>query len=107
MKSFWPIEDRFGGSMNEVTQAIADFIFRETGLSSEEGQRIVEVPRDPRLGDYAFPCFNLAKVKGQPPKTLAREMALKFQPGGLLSHCTSAGAYLNFRIQGQPGLKGS
>jgi arginyl-tRNA synthetase len=85
--------------MNEVTQAIADFIFLETGLSPEEGQRMIEVPRDPQWGDYAFPCFTLAKVKGQPPQALAREIALRFQPAGLLSHCTSAGAYLNFRIQ--------
>jgi arginyl-tRNA synthetase len=85
--------------MNEVTQAIADFLCRETGLSVEEGQSMIEVPRDPQWGDYAFPCFTLAKVKGQPPQVLAREIALKFQPAGLLARCTSTGAYLNFRIQ--------
>jgi arginyl-tRNA synthetase len=88
--------------MNEVTQAIADFLSRETGLSVEEGQSMIEVPRDPQWGDYAFPCFTLAKVKGQAPPVLAREIARKFQPSGLLASCTSTGAYLNFRIQRQP-----
>jgi arginyl-tRNA synthetase len=30
---------------------------------------------------------------------LAREVAVKFKPVGLLSDCTAAGAYINFRIQ--------
>jgi arginyl-tRNA synthetase len=85
--------------MNEVTEAIADFLCRETGLSVKEGQSMIEVPRDPQWGDYAFPCFTLAKVKGQPPQVLAREIALKFQPAGLLVRCTATGAYLNFRIE--------
>jgi arginyl-tRNA synthetase len=85
--------------MNEVIQAIADFVSRETGLSVEEGQGMIEVPRDPQWGDYAFPCFTLAKVQGQAPSVLAREIALRFQPEGLLANCTPAGGYLNFRIQ--------
>lgn len=85
--------------MNEVTQAIADFVSRETGLSVEEGQSMIEVPRDPQWGDYAFPCFTLAKVQGQAPPVLAREIASRFQPEGLLANCTPAGGYLNFRIQ--------
>jgi len=85
--------------MNEVTQAIADFLFRETGLSVKEGQSMIEVPKDPRWGDYAFPCFTLAKARGQAPQVLAREIVRKFQPAGFLASCTSAGAYLNFRIE--------
>ncbi|MBI5967754.1 MAG: arginine--tRNA ligase [Deltaproteobacteria bacterium] len=84
--------------MNEVTQAIADFIARETGLSVGEGHRLIEIPRDPQWGDYAFPCFSLAKVKRKSPQTLAGEIALRFKPEGLLASCLSDGAYLNFRI---------
>jgi arginyl-tRNA synthetase len=85
--------------MNEVTRAIADFLFRQTGLSVKEGQSMIEVPRDPQWGDYAFPCFTLAKGKGQPPPVLAREIALQFQPTELLARCKATGAYLNFLIQ--------
>ncbi len=85
--------------MNEVTKAIAEFLARETGLSAEEAERSVEVPRDSKWGDYAFPCFSLAKLKKKPPKILAQEISAKFQPGNLLSDCTPEGPYLNFRIR--------
>src|SRR5512139_1946012 len=85
--------------MNEVMKAIGEFISRETGLPAEEVESGIEVPRDPRWGDYAFPCFPLAKVKRKPPQALAQEIAQKFQAENLLTHCTPVGAYLNFRIR--------
>lgn len=85
--------------MNEVTRAIADFISGETGLSADELHRWIEVPRDPQWGDYAFPCFTLSRTMKKSPQNLAREIALKFKPAGLLADCTTAGAYINFRIQ--------
>jgi arginyl-tRNA synthetase len=85
--------------MNEVTHAIAQFLSRETGLPAGEVERGIEVPRDSKWGDYAFPCFSLAKVKRKSPQALAQEVTRKFEPGEFLTHCTSEGAYLNFRIR--------
>jgi arginyl-tRNA synthetase len=85
--------------MNEVIQAIADFIFDQTQLPAEEAGKIIEVPRDPQWGDYAFPCFPLAKTKRKPPQALAKEIAEKFEPSRLLAQCVPEGAYLNFRIR--------
>jgi arginyl-tRNA synthetase len=85
--------------MNEVTKAIAEFVSQETGLSVEEVARGIEIPRDPKWGDYAFPCFPLAKVKRKSPQALAGEIAGKFQAGRFLTQCTPEGAYLNFRIR--------
>jgi arginyl-tRNA synthetase len=85
--------------MNEVTRAIAEFLSRETGLPAGEVERGIEVPRDSKWGDYAFPCFSLAKVWRKSPQALAQEVARKFEPEEFLTHCTSEGAYLNFRIR--------
>ncbi len=85
--------------MNEVTKAIAEFVSKETGLSVEEVERGIEIPRDPKWGDYAFPCFSLAKAKRKSPQVLAREIARKFQAERFLTHCTTEGAYLNFRMR--------
>ena len=85
--------------MNEVTQAIGDFISRETGLVAQELHRWVEIPRDSRWGDYAFPCFQLAKTQRKPPQELARTIALRFKAEGLLSDCLAVGGYVNFRIR--------
>ncbi len=85
--------------MNEVIRAIAEFVAGETGLPVEEAEKGIEIPRDPRWGDYAFPCFPLAKVKRKAPDRIAQEIARKFHPGKLLIECTPESAYLNFRIR--------
>ena len=85
--------------MNEVTQAIAEFISRQTGLVAEELHRGVEIPRESQWGDYAFPCFLMAKALRKPPQDLAREIALRFKAEGLLSDCVAVGGYVNFRLR--------
>ena len=38
------------------------------GLTEDEIKDMVEVPQDDKMGDYAFPCFKLAKtLKGSAP----------------------------------------
>jgi len=85
--------------MNEVIQAIGEFISQETDLPAEDLLRLIEVPRDPKWGDYAFPCYPLAKICKKSPSNLAQELASRFKPQGLLEGCTPVGAYLNFQIQ--------
>ena len=85
--------------MNEVIEEIVDFVSRQTGLPSDEVQPLIEVPRDPQWGDYAFPCFSLAKRLKKAPHKLALEIAPKFQPSRFLAQCTPESAYLNFRIR--------
>jgi arginyl-tRNA synthetase len=85
--------------MNEVTKAISEFVSRQIGLPAEEVEKGIEVPRDPRWGDYAFPCFSLAKVKRKAPNLIAQEVARNFNPDSLLTECTPESAYLNFRIR--------
>jgi arginyl-tRNA synthetase len=85
--------------MKEITEAIADFVSRQTGLSNEEIHRLIEIPRDPQWGDYAFPCFSLSKKMRRAPQVLAQEIAKEFQPGEFLARCTPVAAYLNFHIR--------
>ena len=47
----------------------------EAGLNAESVYGILEAPKDPSLGDYAFPCFRLAKALGKPPAAIAEELA--------------------------------
>ena len=44
---------------DEIAELIAQHV---EGLELSEIQDIIEVPRDPKMGDYAFPCFRLAKI---------------------------------------------
>ena len=49
--------------MVNFKEEIATLIAAEvTDLELSEIQSMIEVPQDSKMGDYAFPCFKLAKV---------------------------------------------
>ncbi|MBW3015885.1 arginine--tRNA ligase [Candidatus Woesearchaeota archaeon] len=56
------------------------------------------VPPDPKLGDYSFPCFPLAKVMKKDPKKIAEELASKFKKNHLIKEVKTVGPYLNFYV---------
>ena len=64
-------------------------------------ERMIERPPSPEIGDYAFPCFALAKTLRKPPPVIAGELAVKLAPvvaaHPLLEGVEAAGPYLNFR----------
>ena len=43
------------------------------GLEREEILPLVEIPPKTELGDFAFPCFRLAKVYRKAPQMIAQE----------------------------------
>ena len=48
--------------MIDFKEEIADIVAKATGIENEEIKSYIEVPKDVKNGDYAFPCFRLAKV---------------------------------------------
>ncbi|MEM4245262.1 MAG: arginine--tRNA ligase [Candidatus Nanoarchaeia archaeon] len=58
----------------------------------------LEVPPDPILGDFAFPCFSLAKAWKKDPKQIASELAARIKPTTFISEIRSNGPYLNFFV---------
>ncbi|RKY65286.1 MAG: arginine--tRNA ligase, partial [Candidatus Latescibacterota bacterium] len=71
---------------------------REVGLPPEEVLPHVQLPPKPDLGEYALPCFPLAKVLGRPPHQLASKLACRFKPDEEVLAAEAAGPYLNFRV---------
>jgi arginyl-tRNA synthetase len=71
-------------------------IARATG--QPESDIRIEQPRDPSLGDLAFPCFQLAKSLKKAPPAIAAELAAKL--GADLPGITAVavGPYINFKI---------
>ena len=59
---------------------------------------ILEIPPKPELGDYAFPCFPLAKIYKKNPAEIAKELASKIGKSKLISEIKAIGPYLNFFI---------
>ena len=58
----------------------------------------LEVPPNPELGDYAFPCFSLAKIYKKNPNDIAKELSLKIKKSKFISEIKATGPYLNFFI---------
>ena len=63
-----------------------------------ELERLLTTPPNLALGDFAFPCFQLAKqLKTAPPK-IAAEIAAKIPSGGLIGKAVAQGPYVNFYL---------
>ncbi len=78
--------------VEEIRAAIA----REAGVAESEVR--VELPRDPSLGDLAFPAFALAKQLKKPPPAIAADLAAKLSSTLRGITATPSGPYINFRI---------
>src|SRR5438046_463921 len=76
------------------------------GVGSAELEGKIRPPPKPDMGDYAFPCFDLAKERGLSPPQLAAELAAKVNlDAGLLKlfePAEASGPFLNFRAR--PGF---
>ncbi|MCL2047174.1 MAG: arginine--tRNA ligase [Defluviitaleaceae bacterium] len=80
------------------TSAISEILAAHTGLPQAELERCLETPADSKVGHYAFPCFNLAKVLKKSPQVIASELAEKIEAGrpGWLGQAVATNAYINF-----------
>jgi len=61
----------------------------------------LETPPDSKLGDYAFPCFGLAKELKKSPIEIARDLALKLKPNKYIREIKSTGPYINFFVNNE------
>ncbi|MFN0244593.1 MAG: arginine--tRNA ligase [Planctomycetota bacterium] len=80
--------------MQQFSDPIRHAIVRATGLAADDVK--IEQPRDPSLGDLAFPCFALAKAQKKAPPAIAAELATQLSLPGITAK--AAGPYINFRI---------
>ncbi|MBD3202860.1 arginine--tRNA ligase [Candidatus Woesearchaeota archaeon] len=58
----------------------------------------IEIPPDPNLGDYALPCFKLAKECKKSPNETAKVLMDNIQVGDYFSEIKIIGPYLNFFV---------
>ena len=82
--------------MGKFREEISIFL-KKQGISRID----LEIPPDPEMGDYAFPCFALSRENREKPNETAKRLADKFRPGKLISKAIVAGPYLNFYVNKQ------
>lgn len=66
-------------------------------IVKEDYLNLIEIPADSRMGDYAFPCFTLAKEMRKAPDRIAVEIAQQVDKKGF-ERVESRGAYVNFFV---------
>lgn len=76
--------------------ALAAALAEKTGLEAAELAQWIETPPDPAMGDYAFPCFRLAKALRKAPPAIAAELAANLVLPNGIARCEAAGGYVNF-----------
>jgi arginyl-tRNA synthetase len=84
--------------MNAFRDQIIQYLKSHVPLDEAELQRAIEVPPSVELGDYAFPCFPLAKSLRKAPQAIATELATAFQSTALIKEARAAGPYVNFFV---------
>ncbi len=83
----------------DYRSVIASKLSEVTGLEVEAINKLIEIPPQVEMGDYAFPCFALAKTMRKAPQMISQDLVnnetLKLP---FLSEVKNAGPYLNFYI---------
>ena len=89
----------FGGNkLKDFKQIIAKQISITIDINEEELESYIETPKDSKNGDYAFPCFRLAKELRKAPPAIANEIKEKIEAVEEIEKIEVAGGYLNFFI---------
>ena len=84
--------------MKNFKQIIAKQISKTIEINAKELEGYIETPKDSKNGDYAFPCFRLAKELRKAPPAIADEIKEKIEPVEEIEKVEVAGGYLNFFI---------
>ena len=92
--------------MIDFKKEIANIIYsEELGLEVEEIVNMVEVPTDKSMGDYAFPCFRLAKVMRKAPPLIAKSIVERISEDQLFSEVKQVNAYVNMFLDKKVFIK--
>ena len=85
--------------MIDLKKEIAVAIAKATNIEESEIYGYIEVPKDTSNGDYAFPCFKLAKTMKKAPQQIATDIKENVSVNEeKILKIDIAGGYLNFYI---------
>lgn len=77
-------------------EQIANEIAKASGLEPATCLSLIELPPNPEMGDYAFPCFTLAKSLRKAPPLIANDIAAALGKIDGVERIETKGAYINF-----------
>lgn len=85
--------------MKDFKVAIADCLKEKIdSLEVEEIKALLEVPPNKEMGDYAFPCFKLARVYRKAPNMIAEDLVKELNLTDEIAKVINLGGYVNFFV---------
>lgn len=84
--------------MIDFKKIIGEKIAKVIEMKASEITSYIEIPPNTDMGDYAFPCFKLAKELKKAPPLIANEIKEKLELDENIEKVEIIGGYLNFYI---------
>ena len=83
--------------IKEQKKIIAEMLAETVeGMEVEDIASMIELPPDASMGDYAFPCFRLAKTMRKAPQVIAEDIATAMKSNSAFFDVKNVNAYVNF-----------
>jgi len=87
-------EDAFQAFKRQCSESIGQ------ALKELKAETPIVLERPPEgMGDLAFPCFPLAKVLRKSPDAIAKDIASKVKPHGMIERVEAKAGYVNFTVK--------
>ena len=86
--------------MEELKEILAKTIKESIELEIDYKEILdkIEVPKDKKNGDFAYPCFNLAKILKKSPINIANDIKAKINLDSRIDKVEVVNGFLNFYI---------
>lgn len=84
--------------MIDYKNSVAELISEKVQLEKEKIYEVIEIPPEMEMGDYAFPCFILAKTFKKNPALIAKELSENINLSNNFEKVVNNGPYLNFYL---------
>lgn len=92
--------------MIDFKQKIAEQISNIANLPKNKVYEYIEIPSDKKMGDFAFPCFRLAKELKKSPQLIAEDLKNKMSfDENIIDEINNLNGYLNFEVSKQAMIK--
>ena len=92
--------------MIDFKEKIAEAISKKIDITKEELKEYLEIPKDSKMGDYALPCFKLAKQMRKSPVDIANGIKEEIEvPNTYISKIDAINGFLNIFINNEMLVK--
>jgi arginyl-tRNA synthetase len=84
--------------MDYFIKGIVSLLKEKTNLQEDELEKLIEIPPDLKMGDYAFPCYSLSKTVKKSPNIIASELSKTLPVVKPIIEIKAIGPYVNFFV---------